>query len=1037
MALSKILKDLIAAGEGHYQEKFRQIGRDDVKIAIYQKLLFKAGETPEGSDARKALAILNEPAFLNSLSEEVQNGIKIEQQRYATANANAIYQEYLTQKVLEKVTKGKDPVELQNGLMFEPQGRLVYELTLTIEEQEEVLKKIEGSLSIESIERRLPIDIKQGLKQVLGGRTPTDTTLCSIDLSGPRLPEKGAQVYKKLQEEYKKIYGGQRVPRHQRASIVASFEETYAHMCLMAGTFERRSITYGDKNTISKKDWQDIRHKAALKLQDEVAKAYKKAVKNATDSNGKVDVDKLNKNLAKERVRLAQSAKKILIEGVVAHLKTNGADRAVILEYMQKLSSSLDKHNFTAKTATGFDYFYTSNYLQQGMLITGTQHTAHEKPSFIPGQVVEDQAAFRRVTYTYRDKEGALHPTTAVSARMPSPALVFHPAMSAQDIKDDLVKKFGFLHEQMRAMRGGKDGPVVENLFTSFHSEVFEAIGDNNNKQRASALYMIQAMHDFNTPWAIRVKKLEERLEKLFEEKPPGLEEQLDISDISLEEKLTAFKTQLDQLEETRSLTEEEEQYKKKLDNLGIELENAKKQAQKQAQEHPPKNNFLYVQNIGTNRHTRDLGYRDDRSIVTGSVELDDITLSAEMAMLYTLQENSAYLSQEVKDEITNINARVLEHYHTFLNDEQRPTYFAESEAGKQLITEIRAFKEKLKDELAHQEEDQDLPSLASNALVRMIATNQHWDVRYGQLSQALSMYIEWASTGGCKSGNERNQDVMLRFALLKSIHERVEHAGNTDGLQAHERAIYDQMKAYAKGQTADPDNLRAAIAVSVSKCNLHGGLAAMSREDQGGPAKVSSFSFVQDIKNPFLRWTARIGLGVFALATAPLLLIPAVRKFYISQLIDTNNAADREMNLDATGASKTQAHKGQDKRTREVILEVLKEDEFFNKKKGGTELTSEEKAGFKKTKGFHEGYELSVKKEEDKKKVDKGLGHPHNGGPLTLVGSLGVKEVPTKPMPKKVVPQSPSPSLDESSIIGVDPSNDRQLDSSVVTKTI
>lgn len=1068
MALSKILKDLIVAGEGHYQEEFRNL-RDDVKIAIYQKLLFKAGETPEESDARKALASLNEPAFLNSrLSEELRNGIKIEQQRYATAKANAIYQDYLREITLERVrskvtlldkdeqivltaqeqeevkkkyedlvfnehgqlTSGVLPDEEQkkilkkrDDLLFDPQARLIYELTLSEKEQEKILKKIEAALQMPNVDGRQGIEIKEGLKKVLGGRTPTDTTLCSIDLSG-QVNGQGTDVHMKLREKFVKKYGGQPLLSHQRASMVASFEETYAHMNLMAGTFERRSITYGEKkDTISHETWQGIRHHAALKIQDEVAKVYKKAVKNAIDSNGKVDVDKLNKNLAKERVRLAQSAKKILIEGVVAHLKTNGADRAVILEYMQKLSSSLDKHKFTAQTATGFDYFYTSNYLQQGMLITGTQHTAHEKPSFIPGQVVEDQAAFRRVTYTYRDKEGALHPTTAVSARIPSPALVFHPEMSAQDIKDDLVKKFGFLHEQMRAMRGGKNGPVVENLFTSFHSEAFETIGDNNNKQRASALYMIQAMHDFNTPWSIRVKKLEKQLEKLVEEKPAGLEEQLDMSP---EEKLTAFKTQLNQLEKKRPLTEEEEQYKKKLDKLGVELENAREQALIQAQELLPKNNFLYVQNIGTNRHTRDLGYRDDRSMVTGSVELDDITLSAEMAMLHTLQENSAYLSQEVKDKITNINAQVLEHYHTFLNEEQRPTYFAESEAGKNLIKEIRAFKKGLESDLSQEDVD-DLPLLASNALVRMIATNQHWDVRYGQLSQALSMYIEWASTGGCKSGNERNQDVMLRFALLKSIHERVEHAGNTDGLQDHERAIYEQLKAYAKGQTADPDDLRAAIAVSVSKCNLHGGAAAISREDQGGAAKVSSFSFVQDIKNPFLRWTARIGLGVFALATAPLLLIPAVRKFYISQLIDTNNAADREMNLDATGASKTQAHKGQDKRTREVILEVLKEDEFFNKKKGGTELTSEEKAGFKKTKGSHEGYELSVKK----KGVEEGL-NPLNGSPQLMVKTFGVTEVPKQKSKEKVEAAQQLRSSDEPRI---DDSNDRQLDSSVVTE--
>lgn len=967
MSLSTILKQLIAAGEGKYQEEFQKLDAD-VQIAIYQKLLFKAGETPEESNERKALASLNEPDFQKSISQEVQNGIKIERQRYAVAKANAIYQEYLSQKVLEKVAKRKDEgIELQEDLMFDPQGRLVYELTLSKEEQKAVLKKIEAALGIDmpEVDKRVGIEINNGLKEVLGGRTPTDTTLCSIDLSGPRLPEKDGDIYKKLQDKYIEIYGPQRVPRHQRASIVASFEETYAHMCLMAGTFERRSITYGTtKETINPEGWRDIRHKAAVKLQQEVAKAYKRAVEKATDpDNGKVNVDKLNKNLAKERTRLARAAKKELIEGVVAHLKEQGNKlgkdsklvRKDILEYTQKLSSSLDKHQFTARTATGFDYFYTSNYLQQGMLITGTQQTAHEKSTFDAGKHIEDQAAFRRVTYTYRDEKGALHPTSAVSGRLPSPALVFHPTMSAQDIKNDLVKKFGFLHEQMRAMRGGKEGPAVENLFTSFHSEAFETIGDRNNKQRTSALYMMQAMHEFNAQPSARIAELRKKIRDV-QTKPASTREE----------------------EEVR-----EQQVKKLQEDLRVASTKV--------------NSFLYVQNIGTNRHTQDLGYRVDRSIFTGSVELDEITLSAEMAMLHTLQENSAFLSQDVKTEFFKINEQVLLYYNDFLNKENREEYFTDSPEGKQLITEIRTFKENLKDKLTQQDEDQDLPSLASNALARMVATNQHWDIRYGQLSQALSMYIEWASTGGCKSGNERNQDVMLRFALLKSIHERVEHNdGKLDKLQEHEKAIYAQIKAYAKGQTADPDALRAAIAVSVSKCNLHGGAAAISREDQGGAAKVSSFSFVQNIKSPFLRWTARIALGVFALATLPLLAIPPVRKFYINQLIDTNNAADREMNLDATGASKTQAHKGQDKRTREVILEVLKEDELFNTKKGGTELTSTEKDEFKKDKGgSHEGYEFQVEKGVAKVEI---VNPDYNAGPQTLVSRLGVEEIPTQP---------------------------------------
>lgn len=287
------------------------------------------------------------------------------------------------------------------------------------------------------------------------------------------------------------------------------------------------------------------------------------------------------------------------------------------------------------------------------------------------------------------------------------------------------------------------------------------------------------------------------------------------------------------------------------------------------------------------------------------------------------------------------------------------PEYFADSEEGRKLIGKIGEFKQQLKDELDKQEKPEDLTSLAAQALARMIATNQHWDIRYGQLSQALSMYLEWASTGGCKSGNEHNQDVMLRFALLKSIHERVEHnGGKLDDLQEHEKAIYTQLKAYTKGETADPDALRAAISVSIRECNMHGGAAAISREDQGGAAKISSFSFVQDIKSHFARWLARAAVVVLALVTTfvtgipgLLLAIPNVRNFFQDQLFETNNAADREMHLDATGASKTQAHKGQEEGTRKAAQEVF--DATFKTKR----LSSKEKSGFDEDKALSKSH--------------------------------------------------------------------------------
>ncbi|WP_454781553.1 hypothetical protein [Legionella sp. WA2022007384] len=993
----KALGHIIKAGKENYLTAFKEYaGKVDVQIAIYQQLLHLAAIKGKNSAAQKALEAIDKdfenwsPEF-KALKEfndafkeyndalkdftELQSGIEIENKRYAVAKANAIYQDYLYRKTFERV-KNKDK------LLFDPQARLVYELTLTKEERKEVLDEIKEALQLQDdqelsgskdvedigVSKKIidSIMVDAKLKELLGGRTPTKTTLCSIDLGcidkAPK-DKDSKEIFKELRTKFVAKYGRQNLVAHQRASMVASFEESYAHMCLMAKTYRGVSKHFDKEKPrkITKADWEVIRHEAALKLQDKVAETYKKAVAEAT-TQGVVDLYKLNKNLAKERVKLADFSKKILIEGVVEHLKAKKMERTEILRYMQNLSSRVEKHSFTDRTATGYDYFYTSNYLQQGMLITGTESTAHNKPHYKANS--EDQAAFRRVTYTYRDEDGVLQPTSAVSSRIPSPALVFH-GMSDELIKKDLVQKFGFLHEQMRAMRGGKDGPAVESLFTSFHSAAYERLGDNNNRQRASALYIIQAMHDFNTPWHIRVEKLKEEIDK-FQKKNPSLANDVKVAQDSI--KNVKNESQLEDLINQHKETFAKQRY---LEGLLSELESAEAQAAIQQQEQPPKNNFLYIQNIGTNRQTRDLGYRQDRGIfdVTGSLELDDITLSAEMAMLHTLQENSAFLSDEVKEQLSGINAKVLTEYRKFLEDKSRPIYFAESKQGENLIKEIRTFKEVLKNQLDNEakikvEEDKiepnHLPSLASNTLARMIATNQHWDSRYGQLSQALSMYIEWASTGGCKSGNERNQDVMLRFGLLKSIHERVEHAGNENGLKAHERAIYEQMTAYTKGETADPEALRAAIATSVSKCNMHGGAAAISREDQGGAAKVSSFSAVQDIRSPFLQWTARIALLSPMLLIVPLvaLAFPKVRKFY-SDLFDTNNAADKEMKLDATGASKTQAHKGQDKRTRDVVLQVLNDDPSFQ---GKNKLTSAEKDLFK------EGRMEELEKKEQQK---------------------------------------------------------------------
>ncbi|MBN9229009.1 MULTISPECIES: hypothetical protein [Legionella] len=1044
MSLSVKYSEVVGDSPVGCVERFLALNEEpDVQIAIYQKLLYKNGEGD-----RDAFAVLEE-LKKHDFPKAMKDAMAIEQQRYNVAKANAIYQDYLYQKVLDKVVTARkrdtrEPI-LQDNLLFDPQGRLVYELRLDEAEQEEVLKKIEAALGKPVADVRDRGQVKAGLNEVLGGRTPTKTTLCSIDLSSApeQAPAKGADVYKALQEQYRLKYGLlNKIPSEQRGSIVASFEEAYAHMSLMAKTYEGLAIRYNtdaQKNVVISADaWQQIQNNAAQKLQREVAKVYNDAVTKATDKKTKVvDVEKLNKSLAKARTGLAATAKEALMEGVVGHLKAEGLGRNDVLRYVQGLCSKMDKHTATKRTATGYDYFHTSDYLQQGMLISGTQQTAHEKPEFLKDS--EDQAAYRRVAYTYRDEHGELNPTSAMSARVPSPALVFHKIPTADDkgkptlrsmtdkeIKDDLVQKYGFLHDQMRDMRGGKDGPVVEHLFTSFHSAAFEFVGDRNNKQRASALYMMRAMHEFNA-----------------------------------QHSLSALQAQVKALKERVPVPHEEEAA---WDKEYARLEKAIASAEQH------RYNFLYVQNIGTNRHTRDLGYRVDRSFldVTGSVEMDDITLSTEMAMLHTLQENSAFLSPEIRQDVVALNKKILNNYNHYLDREPREEYFAASDEGLGTIAEIREFKDKLKSQLPTEldEKTEDLPTVASNALARIIATNQHWDSRYGQLAQALSMYIEQASTGGCKSGNERNQDVMLRYSLLKSIDERVQHGGRAK-LKPHEEAIYEQLTQYANGNSADPDKLRAAIAVGVSKCNLHGGAASISRDDQGGAAKVSSFSYVQNIKNPLAKGIASFFVGLASLAAGAVGLaltctavlaplgIPLMKKaknFAVDQLIDTNNAADREMNLDATGASKTQAHKGQDKLTRKAALKVLGKDPLFDEKKGGQPISwwAGEKGLFEK------GKVAKLEKEEFKQRLKEQRKHqgavreegirrdePQHPGEDFGVGSPGVlrdglrfTHAGSVEEPKKKTVVSPMGNLDSGVDVGVH-SDPTSTDPSVVRRVI
>lgn len=263
------------------------------------------------------------------------------------------------------------------------------------------------------------------------------------------------------------------------------------------------------------------------------------------------------------------------------------------------------------------------------------------------------------------------------------------------------------------------------------------------------------------------------------------------------------------------------------------------------------------VQNISVNGYGDDLGY--------GADPLQrEATLMTELALAYNNAPADPHLHS------------ALQHYYNFLMDKARPSYFSQSDEGKQAIKNLRQMKMQLRSEKNLGEKE--LRGGVQDALRKVFAFDLHIHHDYTKLIQALSIFSEEVSISGCKSGNERAQAVNGRVAILDKA------------AQNENNSITKLVKELGQAQTpVAATRAMRALKLEVDKQydhHLQGGMALVSMVDQGAAAKVKA-------KKGFMG------------------------------MVDRNSAEEKELkHLHQSSAGSMQAHKGM---TREMTAAAKK----------------------------------------------------------------------------------------------------------------
>jgi hypothetical protein len=295
-------------------------------------------------------------------------------------------------------------------LSFDPQGRVLINVTPNVEQIKGIMEKIKEELD-------LPYGLdKKALDEAIG-KTVTPTTTISLDIN--TIPELKNIFDIKLKNALTKIETEnpnspknteaimQQLATKPKSSIIALQQEYHFHLALVTRVYEKVAPNLPKAKMAAA-------HEAAMtEVNKLVMDAYAKALKEAM-KNGTLDMAKLNKSLDKARKELLPKAHDIMMKQIVRHT-------GVILTKAQLKGlpdgTSL-KHVAEGTTATPNDVLHIDSGQGLATLIAGSENTAHDR-------IEGEQFAHRQLITHTVNPDGSIeaNKNPRIQIRTPSPVL--------------------------------------------------------------------------------------------------------------------------------------------------------------------------------------------------------------------------------------------------------------------------------------------------------------------------------------------------------------------------------------------------------------------------------------------------------------------------------------------------------------------------------------------------------------------------------------------------------------------------------------
>ncbi|MFA6301875.1 MAG: hypothetical protein WC627_01915 [Legionella sp.] len=666
-------------------------------------------------------------------------------------------------------------------LAFDPQGRLLVDVSLTLADLQTLYREHTGIKDPAQVPTNKQ-ELQKFLEDTLGRKRTLNTTV-SLDVHQNQTLKD--LFYKRL-EEY--LNAGEETDRQlfkkqtnasalsnayaqlPKGSVISLQEEFHFHLALTTRVYEKLLQEQGTSKTALEGPLKEAHKAAMLRVNNLVMATFAKALKAATKDKN-VNISHLNKALDEARNKLRDQAQAILAEelskkgfslepNLIKELETlvhnkelkgkkskEDIEKESIKEATETYFEHI-KHTAESTTATPNDILFLDG--DQGLitLIAGTEETAHDR------KFGKDFPHSQMLTHALNQEGGVIaNKVTRMQIRTPSPVVKEERKRGSPRTKEDRV----YIEDVALKLATINEEYKLKEYLS----------GETNNKPKAFVYNSYTSINDNrdDNPFADKLKNL--------------------------------------QTESAQDI-----------------LKGAHHYNRSQLDKDPPI--FCLVQNISVN-HGGSFGYSIEGG-EKGALQ-DETALMAEIALLHTLYDTASDNDKIFIDII-------FKNYEAFLQSTDESvhfnSYFAASEEGKlsrQLIQDLK--KEWQKPVPSSTDDFQN----AQFALRRLMAHDYHFEKSDAKTFQALSVFVEKASIGGCKSANERAQAVNNRVAVLDSA------------INNNERVILNDLANLAQSSDELHKNvkgLKEHVQTQMDEKGLQVAASKQSLRDQGGPAKVT-----------------------------------------------------------------------------------------------------------------------------------------------------------------------------------------------------